>query len=290
MIPNDFDWIFYVNHYSDLSKNGITTEKQAREHYMQYGHKEHRPYRNVPCTTSTIVDGYTLDDVNINKDDEYPIIIVYFVYINPDKNWKDILQGQIKDLLATNILSTSKMFIVMTGEHTQKAQEMLQDLLVSFASQVYYSHSTVNCFEYEGIKKLHDLGTSFPHKTFLYFHSKGMVFSKKPGRHPIEQFITPNTLKHWKHVLHIFDTMPHINKIGLCPSTGGWIWYNFFWIRGDFLKTYKPPIITNDRYYYEEWLGDDNHGKDCYSLLTNGERTFTQKECIRLHLNHFKLS
>jgi len=97
MIPNDFDWVFYANYYSDVSKNGITTEKQAREHYMQYGHKEHRRYRDIPCTTSTIIDEYTLDELNIHPQDEYPIIIVYFIYINPHKNWKNILKGQIQD-------------------------------------------------------------------------------------------------------------------------------------------------------------------------------------------------
>jgi hypothetical protein len=37
-----FDWKFYINHYQDIHKKGIKTEKQAKIHYKQYGAKEGR--------------------------------------------------------------------------------------------------------------------------------------------------------------------------------------------------------------------------------------------------------
>lgn len=42
-----FDWEFYINKYTDLSKNGITTEKQALEHWTLFGKKEERLYVDV---------------------------------------------------------------------------------------------------------------------------------------------------------------------------------------------------------------------------------------------------
>ena len=39
---NNFDYKFYINYYSDLKKDGITTEKKAFEHYISNGIKEGR--------------------------------------------------------------------------------------------------------------------------------------------------------------------------------------------------------------------------------------------------------
>jgi hypothetical protein len=41
-MSNKFDWIFYVNYYKDLNKNGIDTEERALEHWLNFGKKEKR--------------------------------------------------------------------------------------------------------------------------------------------------------------------------------------------------------------------------------------------------------
>jgi hypothetical protein len=48
------------------------------------------------------------------------------------------------------------------------------------------------------------------------------------------------------------------------------MWVNFFYIRGGYLKS--PPIISDDRYYYEKnYINYTNHTVfyDCYSLVLN---------------------
>lgn len=44
-LPEDFDWNFYLNFYSDLRNAGLKTESQAIEHYLNHGIKEKRLYR-----------------------------------------------------------------------------------------------------------------------------------------------------------------------------------------------------------------------------------------------------
>lgn len=46
-------------------------------------------------------------------------------------------------------------------------------------------------------------------------------------------------------------------------------------VRGSYFQGCKEPIISNDRYYYESWLGFNcsNTYKDCYNLI-NPEKHF----------------
>jgi len=46
-VPDDFNWKAYVNNYSDLQKAGINTEERAKEHWLNWGEKEGRNYREI---------------------------------------------------------------------------------------------------------------------------------------------------------------------------------------------------------------------------------------------------
>lgn len=43
-LPKDFDWKYYLEYYEDLVKDGICTEKGAKNHYLTYGQYEDRIY------------------------------------------------------------------------------------------------------------------------------------------------------------------------------------------------------------------------------------------------------
>ena len=46
---------------------------------------------------------------------EKEINIVYFVYINHDRNWQYIVNAQLNDIIKSNILSTANLYIVVTN-------------------------------------------------------------------------------------------------------------------------------------------------------------------------------
>ena len=95
-----------------------------------------------------------------------------------------------------------------------------------------------------------------------------MVFHNQKGRNISEIKILRNTINNWKYTHSIFNNYPEINKAGLFPNCNGIVWFNFFWIRGSFLKSIPPPIITTDRYYYEhQFIKNQIPMDNCFNLL-----------------------
>ena len=190
--------------------------------------------------------------------------IVYYIYINPLKNWKSIVLGQINDLKTVGLLSFAKLYCVICAENKNLFDEC--ETLIPKESECEYISQ--NQYEYPGLKKLHDLGTEYPEEIFLYMHTKGMVFHGQKGRLDQEIKILRNTINNWKYINNLFNNNSQIDKVGLFPSHDGIFWFNFFWIRGSFLKNIPPPIITNNRYYYEHgFIINKNKINNFFNLL-----------------------
>lgn len=51
-IPDDFAWNVYLHNYPDLGRAGIDTEAKAREHWLKFGQKEGRTYREIIASPS----------------------------------------------------------------------------------------------------------------------------------------------------------------------------------------------------------------------------------------------
>jgi hypothetical protein len=64
----------------------------------------------------------------------------------------------------------------------------------------------------------------------------------------------------------VFSIFLSIHKIGKRSGGTGWIWYNYWFARGSYVKLCKAPITTEYRHYYESWLGDcgDKSLLSCY--------------------------
>jgi hypothetical protein len=117
-----------------------------------------------------------------------------------------------------------------------------------------------------------------------------MVFNSEE-RSPIEKYLTKDIVSNHKKVLKIFDKNENIKKIGTLPADKGWIWFNFFYVRGSYLKNCEKPIINENRYYYETYLGTenkDNHINDSYSLYANGIEHYNQGKAAEIALSGFK--
>jgi hypothetical protein len=84
-----------------------------------------------------------------------------------------------------------------------------------------------------------------------------MVFHKTHGRNEIEMKVLRNTIKHYIQIIKIFEKNKTIDKACVFPDKSGICWFNFFWCRGSFLKNLPEPKITNDRYYYEQYIGQN---------------------------------
>jgi hypothetical protein len=289
-----FNWKQYLTNYPDLASAGINTSKSSYRHYMIHGKSEGRTDNKIIHKQEERVE-YIEEShsISLNVVNEYvnlvikpvinqEIIIVYYIYINPQRNWKCIISGQINDLKNIGLLSVSKLYCVICTPSINLFNECKK--LINIVNANYY-HITVNNYEYPGIKKLHELGTIYPEKIFFYMHSKGMVFHKNNGRNIQETQVLQNTIKYWKYILYIFKNYSFIDKAGLFPDHSGVIWFNFFWIRGSFLKKLNPPIISSNRYYYENGYINSSEN-NCFNLIKfDLTRITPQCACLILYKN-----
>lgn len=190
--------------------------------------------------------------------------VVYYIFINPERDWKIIVHGQLKDFKFCEI-KFKNFYIHICCADILLINECKQ-LIETFNFSVVLTASFRNEYEYPGLKLVYEVSKN-SQDAFLYFHSKGMVFNNpNDERNPFEQTTLRATLSNWRHALTIFETVTNVNKIGLWPSPEGYIWVNFFYIRGDYLK--RPPEISTDRWYYETYIGEGTYF-DCYSLTKN---------------------
>jgi hypothetical protein len=191
------------------------------------------------------------------------MIIVYFVWINAEKNWQTIVRGQLEDMHLSGIFKEARIHIVISCENINlidPARKYISNALMVFEVLDYeIDFYNSNLFEYYGIKKLHDLSLKWPESIFLYIHAKGMSNDYKniDSRHPYEIFLTKATVKEFKKIIELFNLDAEITVCGLFPSNlykKKFIWFNFFWARGTYLVTCETPKISSNRFYFETWI------------------------------------
>ena len=112
-------------------------------------------------------------DIKVNLlSNEKPFCIVYAVFINPNSNWRAIISGQLADIKKYGLLDEAELYIhIIDVNHTKG---MLQLVRKKAGVHAVITQSFTNQFEYPGIKLLYDCAAQHPHKTYLYFHTKGM--------------------------------------------------------------------------------------------------------------------
>ena len=220
------------------------------------------------------------------------IFIVYYAFINPINHWRDIIIGQLQDIKNSGILQDNKncnvnLDIVLSGKFIDLVDATI--MIETFFKEQSYKHYKIhtindNLYEYPGINQLYIRSIDNPGALFLYLHSKGMAFHRNEGRIINEVKLTPNIVFPWKKIIQVFKTHKHVNKVTIASSDQGWGWYNFFWARGTYLRTCEKPIISDNRHYYESWVGftGSNTYKDCYNIIEPHKEYYTAHEADRL--------
>ena len=207
---------------------------------------------------------YIDDNVEVCLDNceeqNYNIHIVYFISCVCNKNWFSWLFNQIN--LVTYMNAT--IYIVATiEEYNQVAfREIILKHFPNVIIECYYE----NEFEYRGIKKVWELGQIHNNKNdiLLYFHSKGIThnpwykFNKEDNYNII--------LKDIELIKEIFKIFPKIDKIGYSSGGAGWIWYNFWYVRGSYISQVERPVKTTRRHYYEDYIARKVADCDKYCL------------------------
>jgi len=244
------------------------------KNYLQISFNDHV----INIAEDEYVQNIKLDLLNkINK-----IKIVYYIYTSPNSNWRAIISGQLYQLKSYGILSEADLYIHVTDRRNYI--EQVKILINSIIPTAIISSSVENQFEYPAIKLLHDLAIQHPDNVFIYFHSKGMTHNLH-SRSLQEIMLLTKTFENWRKSLQLLN-QEGMNKMGLFPAEQGWIWYNFWYAKGQYLANCTIPEISENRYYYEGWLGlaDPNRkvpAVDCVNLFeikSTNKRYFTPVE------------
>jgi hypothetical protein len=208
-----------------------------------------------------------------------PIKIVYYLYLVPDANWKEIASGQLRQLKNYGILNEADLYIHICDCHglVAEAESLIKDIVPSALLNFSYE----NRFEYPGIKLVYDLAKQHPEAIFIYFHAKG-VSHQIQLRSAKEVTLFTLTFKNWRKNIQLLNKNG-IQKVGLFPAMlkaglnkpgelGGWIWYNYWYATGKYLSQCPQPMVHKDRYYYEGWLG-----------LHNADNTYITNDCASIY-------
>jgi hypothetical protein len=225
------------------------------------------------------------------------LFIVYYVFINPHRNWKDIVLGQLKDIINSQIMNDKIYLDIVLSCKDAGVMQDAANIIDRFLQeqgihnyQIIYADDNSH-FEYPGILQLYRRGQSNPNAYILYLHTKGMVYNNSNmGRSCEEMRLTHNIIHAWQKVVQILHDNEKIAKVTIACSKEGWGWYNFFWCKGSYLQNCKEPIKTSDRYYYESWLGYEgsNTYEDCYNLIFPEIKYYDPNEANVL-INYLKI-
>jgi hypothetical protein len=109
-----------------------------------------------------------------------------------------------------------------------------------------------NRFEYPGFCAMKRLAAqSAPDDLIYYCHSKGIVHLEdyKMGLFRVHTAVglTADVTR--------LTTTPNLTRAGMFPYKFGWCWYNFFWIRADYMASLAVEE-SDDRYYFEALIGN----------------------------------
>jgi len=207
------------------------------------------------------------------------IIIVYNAFINTKRrDWLSVIALQIDGLVTNGVAVKAKdIYVCISTEFANETDLatagnllLVQELLAKWIPKAKIQASMMNRYEYPGIRRVWDVSRRLDDVTarntvILYFHSKGMFNSKstnlvytfngKPAyKDEIERRLFSSVIDNWGYVLDQFQKIKTLNKAGYAASPEGWIWLNFWFARASYIQKLVPPIISDNRYYYEDWL------------------------------------
>ena len=184
-----------------------------------------------------------------------PIKIVYFAYLIPNV-WKPIIEEQLTALANTNLYDLAEeIFITVNIVQTEDLVQLIELLKERWPKVKLGYVSYRNDYEYLGIFHLHVLSQEYSRDCILlYFHSKGMT-SNLPK---IRQNLFKYTIENYQEYVNAFSTNPELDIAGAVPHKDGFIFFNFFWIRSNYIRKYCPwPNPTSNRFIWEVWFGGE---------------------------------
>jgi len=188
--------------------------------------------------------------------------IVYHCFLV--NNWKEIVIRQLARVKTSGLYDAANLFYV-TVICTKEQEDEFNSLLKEY-NKIQPIFTSENRYEYEGIKKVKELGDTYDDIKILYFHTKGVsnqyiTFNGK--EYSSEKY---NNIKEWTECLEYFlidrwdesvQKLDEFDNIGV-TCQNGWYWGNFWWTQSKHIKQCGEVGYSGSRWDYEGWLNGFN--------------------------------
>lgn len=218
------------------------------------------------------------------------IKIVYFLFLKEGR-WEDILEEQLGNLKKLELYDLAEsIFLSPCGNHNEFSK-LIDKINKNYPKIEIINYSEQNVFEYPGIKTIYEV--SEKNSLILYFHSKGIFSgSEKETNNQIRKMLFKLIVENYKSHIEEFLNNQELSVSTLYPSPEGTTWYNFFWVRGDFVKNYmKKPEIQKNRFFWEHWFVNSSLTKEIifFSPILKYERITNKIDMYKKNEELFKL-
>lgn len=186
--------------------------------------------------------------------------IVYFINLRPGK-WENILNEQLESLKKIKLYDISHEIyasVISDDNEIIKFRKLINDKYPKIKIKDVFKE---NVYEYAGFKTIYDI--SDENSIILYFHSKGIFSGEKNNKNNIiRKMLFNNVIMSYEKYINEFKMNKDLDVGTILPHKRGFAFYNFFWVRGEYVKKYiKKPEISNNRFFWEEWIGNPNSSK-----------------------------
>jgi len=197
------------------------------------------------------------------------IHIVYFAYLKPNE-WEDIVLEQLWDLKSTKLYEMADSINMSVCCDDISLKRLKQHIWAKFKKVGIINRVENNQYEYPGLKAVWDIAQEDTEDSvILYFHTKGMTSEKKIGGvKELRKFLFENTILNFENYINEFNNHQNLDVGCIFPSEYGFSWYNFFWVRGSYVKNNIPkPEPQKNRYVWERYIGSEYSKKNvnCFS-------------------------
>ena len=230
----------------------------------------------APLTTkiSLLLPGDTVESA---IDRRVTLSVVYFFNARVSAPDSPILLSQLRSLLSCGLVTSQEfksvsviIVITVTQNQAKTVECLIRGLLIAYQAEYEKLNIKISvkfcfeeAFEYHALHLLWEMAqeSGADETLFVYFHGKGASHKfESNGRNPREKFLTQLIIENWKLNYLNMTLFPGIQKLGFMVGGNGWLWYNFWWARGSFIRTLESPVVTDRRHYYEDWLGRSSMG------------------------------
>ena len=197
--------------------------------------------------------------------------------------WKLFLDEQIKKIYRSGIIKYADIYCGINGTSARRVCEFIKNY--DWINVLDISDTDE---QYEGftLKYLHQHASEDRYEKVGYIHTKGISFLSgerdhdphRPGVRDSSQDKTLIAINSWRHFLEWgcidmwkknVDALDEYQISGVNYSPSPWPHYsgNFWWARGDYVKSLENPIIrmnkrsgwADQRLSFESWIGTGTH-------------------------------